>query len=384
MVLGDSEPTSSPTDALSELQHLLRSRFGWEPSGGDVEESLVRWRHPDSDELIFLPRIAKRDIWLHLNESLAVLSRQSGTSRSDLDWLIRYATHDRLTSRIAGVSAISYREEVVRRKALGDLLEFAARAQIKRNRLFGSGGKPAEVSEYIESVLATPTVSGSYVYRVLLPNGDPDQEHLDPSENMYRQFNVTAAASIGAAIKTASAVEDGGALLEAWDETVEAGVSANLCDALATHVGGPDLGAGAGESHQVDLQFHYWSTRVPTDSRTFQVSSTLAAGIEGGAAYLRGESEGLTIEIEGEVSTLSDHQTVTVQGTEIGVEEKKTRRYSFDVDLGSHDELAEAYRTGAKVKVTLDVTRAPTGRIENVAMRSYEVRGSRADDDDEE
>lgn len=370
----DAAGSPKPHDVLAEMRLLLERRYGWQMERSSPASEI--WSAGEDAPRIFLPMSPKSDFWIHINDALEKVAAHSNERVEDLEWHVSHATHDRLTSRIAGPTVLAHQDEIDRRIALGDALDYAARSAASKEQKRLYAGRPkAVVTNYLGRVAAAPSSTGSYVYRFLLPNTEPanlGKEHLDPASNTFRRFNLRAASTISDAAEAASDVITS-ASLERWDEVVENGVSSNLCEALARHVRGPVVGDESRENGIVDIQFHYWSTHVSEEPRAIRLSSEMADALEGGAAYLRGETAGSLVVVVGEIQQLTESSRIVVRGVDEGDELARELNYRVDVDAGTHDAALAAYREGLQVKATMEVTRSPLGRTVSVVLRDFDL-----------
>jgi hypothetical protein len=118
------------------------------------------------------------------------------------------------------------------------LLVAAARSVVERRAHHPPGQPPGPVRAYLDRVRLGQTEQGSYVVTLLSPIGtDAAEAERAGRLPLEDPFPRTAVAMLARALETArdtaERVAAGVGRLETFHETVEAGVSANLCDSLA-------------------------------------------------------------------------------------------------------------------------------------------------------
>jgi len=193
---------------------------------------------------------------------------------------------------------------------LRELAEAAACAVVDRRAVFGPR-KPAQVTDYLDSVSLGQTEVGSYVLTVLSPLPRLQQLVLpamaDPAPPFGRQAMWRLALSLEA-LRTAAATAAARAIEEPFEQAIEQGVSANLCQAVSA------LAKAAGG--RLEARFT-WGCAWPTDEPAIRrvVLSAAAAEMAGEAArWLRERAPRPDFELEGAVVRLARPEEA-VQGT---------------------------------------------------------------------
>jgi hypothetical protein len=98
---------------------------------------------------------------------------------------------------------------------------------------------PRQATDYLDQVKLGRTERGSYVVTVISDVKPPEQQNLLPDEAAFldipfeRHVTTRLATALAAAHDAANSVLSEGGDLSAFDQAVEAGVSANLCAAIA-------------------------------------------------------------------------------------------------------------------------------------------------------
>jgi hypothetical protein len=149
-----------------------------------------------------------------------------------------------------------------------DAITSAGRAEVERRAYYGGGPLPSQVRSFIESARVTPSEKGSVILNVrshvepgalaqtsLLPDAHrPTAEVPFERRALWRLLKGVRAAKTAVHREAASL-----SLQDAFDEDIEAGLNANLCDAL-THLAGDQAALEA--RVMVGVR---WSLFVPSD-----------------------------------------------------------------------------------------------------------------------
>lgn len=128
------------------------------------------------------------------------------------------------------------------------------------------GQKPSETVAFVSAVRVGPTSPGNYVIAAQTPLPVPDAVLFANEPPFERRVLLKLYQAIGAAqIAASEALESDD--LDAFDDQVENGVSANLCRALA-RLGGPD--SDRTQPRPFDVTFS-WACSLPTGVSTVPV-----------------------------------------------------------------------------------------------------------------
>lgn len=147
-----------------------------------------------------------------------------------------------------------------------DLMEAAAYAVVRRPVPLLPSRKPSETVAFLRGVRVGPTSPGSYVVAAQVPLSVPDTTLFDIEPPFERRVLLKLYQALRAAQTAASEAlrsDD----LDAFDDQVENGVSANLCRALA-RLGGPDGDRRQPRPFDVDFS---WASGLPADVSTVPV-----------------------------------------------------------------------------------------------------------------
>lgn len=247
-----------------EVAAYLRAK-GWrEEADLNGKASLWLLQQPEgSDFDVTLPlRRGLADYSLRMEELLTTLANVEQRSQLDVLRDVLTTTSDlirvRAPSREAEDGTLPLEQAVTFVERSRDMLLAAACAAIDK-RAFFAKRKPQQAMEYLGHVRMGQTERGSFVITLLSavpPELRPAQAELlpvDPPEPYERHVTRTLMIAIAAAEGAAQRAAVNGNMAP-FNEAVERGVSANLCEAL---VGLSDVSPGQG----LDIQMSWARTR---------------------------------------------------------------------------------------------------------------------------
>jgi hypothetical protein len=220
-----------------------------------------------AQQSLFLPLSSTpRDFDSRLREFVSDLAAIEGKDRDLLITNLRYASADlvriRLVSPRVGAGELPIGDGAELFEGARELMLAAACATIDIRPSFASR-KPRKATEYMDEVRLGQTEPGSYVVTVISNVAARAQQAIVPDEAAFldipfqRQVTTRLVTALGAARDAAHSVLREGRGYEVFDEAVEAGVSANLCDAVAT------MGT-ANAAANVQVSIDWASSRPPT------------------------------------------------------------------------------------------------------------------------
>jgi hypothetical protein len=203
------------------------------------------WSRGDlgGDVALFLPLSRVPDDY---EERLAQFVRRLA-SIEDVDWStaitnLRYAASDlvrvRLVSPRVGPGEVPITDGAKLFGGTRDLIQAAASAAIEPRPAYGTR-KHGAVMEYLDSVRLGQTERGSYVVTVISHVEPDEQGALLPDEAAHlhvpfeRRVTTQLVLALGAVRDSAGRVLAGESV-DVFEDAVDQGVSANLCDALYT------------------------------------------------------------------------------------------------------------------------------------------------------
>jgi hypothetical protein len=245
-----------------------------------------------------------------------------------------------------------------------DVLDAAVRAEIEGPRAAYTGRRPTQVGAVLEQARLGPAKPGSYVLMLRVPVSPPGQADLfDQAEPLPRRALNRMHASIHAIHTATTAVRQGGDY-SGFDEAVELGVSADLCEGLSA------LG-GVRRDRPFEIAFR-WARAVPSDKKpgTIAFPENAAEVIFQAAKQLRHLAEEGPAKITGLVEVLHDEPArgdrwrVRVRG-ELDLGERGTqlqRPVWVRLDERGYNRAIRAHRQRQPVRAT--------GRLQLVQRRA--------------
>ncbi|MGD0605943.1 MAG: hypothetical protein ABSA53_20425 [Streptosporangiaceae bacterium] len=230
-----------PRPKVQDIQTYLRDN-GWEHSLTWRDAPV--WSHVDGYELLVPPRDDLMDTDLRVRELLNVLAVAEQRSADDilvdiyapLDDIQSFRTFPEgmppgFTSLKGGIRALH---------CVQSMIGIAARTVVEGPLPKFAGGVPTTASDLMQRVRLGPGHPGSYVFTVRVPVDAPSQ-HADPGSRAQpdEPLGRQVARQFYEAITAANAATAHATLgdLAAFDNTLTAGVSADLCLALSVLAG---------------------------------------------------------------------------------------------------------------------------------------------------
>ncbi|WP_405644386.1 hypothetical protein [Streptomyces sp. NBC_00019] len=337
---------------------------GWERDPRGWRGASV-WHHPGDYEVLVPGRDGMGDNERRVREILRCLSaledRPAGDialeiarPRLDKQYFRTFpAGHDPgYTSLLLGAQAVV---------GVRNLLSAATRTVVQGPHFSFAGRAPGVVGDLLRAAELGPSKAGSYVVETRVP-ADTTAQAPSGEQIAGRTVLVQMHEAVSAAQAAVAADEPA-----AFDETVTAGVSADLCKALS------DL-SGSARSEPFEITFR-WARSQPLDAPSHVVAfpetsgSLLSAAANRlrdlnatGAATLSGVVEGLHDDAAG-----NDRWRIKVRG-ELRTEHAELVRRAVWVrlpDQASYDRAITVHRERQVITVTGELSSA-TGRVELV------------------
>lgn len=233
----------------------------------------------DSSQL-FLPLSPRpHDFEDRLQEFVTTLALLQNEDRDALITNLRYATADlvriRLVSPRVGPGELPIGDGAELFEGAREMMLAAACATVNVRPNFGPR-KPRQAVDYLDQVRLGQTERGSYVVTVISDVAPPEQQHLIPDDAAVidvpfeRHVTTKLVTALNAAHDAATSVLSDTEGYSVFDQAVEAGVTANLCAAIAT------MGAGrAAANLQVNLEWA--SSRPPVPGTPSRIAFEPAA-----------------------------------------------------------------------------------------------------------
>jgi hypothetical protein len=241
---------NDPSDTLSTFLDPARIETYLLARGWDARRRTSRfsvWAPPrgaSRRQQLFLPLSREpHDYEARLREFVWNLADMEGEDRDVLITNLHYATADlvriRLGSPRVGPGELPIGDGAELFAGARELMLASACAAIQIRPNF-AGRLPQRALDYIDEVRLGQTEPGSYVVTVISDVAAPAQHALLPDDAAHldipfeRQVTTQLVAALGAARDAAHSVLHESRGYGVFDDAVEAGVSANLCDAIAT------------------------------------------------------------------------------------------------------------------------------------------------------
>lgn len=226
------------------------------------------WAAPEdaTPAQLFLPLShVPQDFEERLQEFVSALARIQDEDRDALVTNLRYATADLVRVRLVGPRVgrgeLPIGDGADLFEGAREMMLAAACATVSTRPNFGPR-KPRQALDYLDQVRLGQTERGSYVVTVISDVAPPEQQHLVPDDAAVidvpfeRHVTTKLVGALSAAHGAATSILTQQSGYGAFDEAVEAGVSANLCDAIVT------MGAEQAAAH-VEVSMEWASSRPP-------------------------------------------------------------------------------------------------------------------------
>ncbi len=327
------------------------------------------WAHPEGAEVLVPPRDGMGDADVRLRDILAVLAEVEQRPAADIARDIGSPLVDTqsyrtfpdgpprgMTTLPAGLQAL---------QGVRDMFGAAARTVLEGPHFAFTGQRPRSVTGLLDRVQLGPTRPGSYVLTVRVPVDGSDRIG-EPVLPFGRQVSFQIHDAVTAVVAAMDSVE-----LEAFDGTVTAGVSADLCEALSRL-------AGPQRRQPFEIGFR-WARglRSEVPPATLRLPEGAGVVLRGAAARLRQLNVSGEATVSGTVEDLhddppggGDRWRIKVRG-ELWSDGKVARRRAIWVrlpDQEAYDAGIAAHSERRPVRVAGELT-STDGRVELVARR---------------
>ncbi len=347
----------SAPPGVPEIRTYL-AHAGWRPRP-ELWRGATIWWHEAGHEVLVPARDGMGDAALRVQEVLDVLA---SVERRRTDEIV----HDISSPLMDTQSYRTFPDNLPRGyttlpgglRALGGvrgLFDAAARAVVEGPHFAFRGNSPRAVGELLGQVQLGPTQAGSYVLTVQVPVEEPapqmegtETEHPPLGRRVLLQMYDAIGAVSGALTQ---AMSSGGSLV-AFDDTVTAGASADLCEALCGL-------AGPRREQPFEVAFR-WAPGLPADVPAAAVAFPEGAGkvIFSAARHLRMLSATGEASVSGWAESLhddppgGDRWRVKVRGdlaTTRGVGTRRTVWVRL-FDQAAYDAAMAAHRARRRVR----------------------------------
>jgi hypothetical protein len=330
------------------------------------------WQHPGDYEILVPARDGLGDGDRRVREILRCLSAVEGRPAGDIALEIARPLLDRqffrtfptdhdsgYTSLLSGVKAV---------QGVRNILSTAARTVVQGPHFAFAGRPPGAVGDLLRAAELGPSRAGSYIVEVRVA---ADASAQAPGGEVVGGRAVLVQMLEAVSTAQAAVLVDEPA---AFDETVTAGVSADLCQALS------DL-SGSDRNEPFEIIFR-WARSQPLDAPSQFVAFPAGSGLllraaagrlrslnASGSATVSGVVEGLHDDAAG-----NDRWRIKVRG-ELRTEHAERARRAVWVrlaDQAAYDRAITVHRERKVITVTGELS-STTGRVELVPRQGFDI-----------
>jgi hypothetical protein len=234
--VSDGRDRRDPGVTSEQLAAYLQDTHWFED--GKIRSVATIWhRHEEAnaEAEVVVPLHSAKDYRQRMREALSAVS--SFENREILDVLndVKRLFSNVITVRVIHADTtdgtIPINDGVLLISKAKDLLLAAAQSIYSKKKQFL--GTPKEAREYLETILLGQTEVGSYVVNVIAPiQSGSIVEQVTAAQVPLAQAIASNLVTGLEALEKASDLYDEGGTLRVFDEAVQAGASANMCDAL--------------------------------------------------------------------------------------------------------------------------------------------------------
>jgi hypothetical protein len=301
----------------------------------------------------------RADFWdyaLRMSQAIDALRRAEGRHTSEVALDLVNSGYDVIRVRIMSAQAqegvLPLEDAADYVQSSRDMLLAAACSEVTP-RLYYPARKPAQANEFIRRVKFGQTDRGSFIFSLMTPIAprlaEPQATEPDPFERRVTKKLLSAILGAKSAASEAASERS----IAAFEQGRDAGVSANLCSALAKLSGPED------SEHDVELGFS-WALvdRSAGPSRTERLPRTFAPLLRSAASALKAKAPAEDVEVTGPVLKLSrddgvDVGRVVIASTVDGTLKKVSVELGgvdYQTALSAHGEQAALSATGTLQK----------------------------------
>lgn len=251
-----------------------------------------------------------------------------------------------------------------------DLLMAAACATVEPRAVYASK-KPGRATEFLRNTRLGQTERGSFVLTFLSPVPPAIQSQISTPEEPFERRALYLLALSFSAVKDAVGHAVGRGTLDAFQNAVQYGVSANLCEAVVGLAGGAEGQAGL----SVDLT---WSRARPASRevpRRIELPSDAMPFVAEAARLFKEQSPVAGFVLEGRIVKLEREEGALLgRATVMGFVEGNPRRILLELSGPSYDEAIAAHRADRTVRCTGEL-RKSGGSFQMKDVRDFQVVG---------
>ncbi|MFE1796590.1 hypothetical protein ACFW9L_10545 [Streptomyces sp. NPDC059517] len=344
---------------------------GWERDPQGWRGASV-WQHPGDYEVLVPARDGMGDSDRRLREILRCLCALEDRPAGDIALEIARPQLDKQSFRTfptghdPGYTSLLLGTQTV--LGVRNVLTAAARTVVQGPHFAFAGRQPGVVGDLLRAAELGPSRAGSYVVEIRVAADatarTPSGEQVTGRGVLVQMLEAVSAAQAAVAADTPAA----------FDETVTAGVSADLCKALSELSGHDrcepfEIGFRWARSRPLDVPSHVVAFPETSGSLLHAASLRLSGLNATGAATVSGVVEGLHDDSSG-----NDRWRIKVRG-ELRTEHTELVRRAVWVrlpDQVSYDRAITAHRERQVITVTGELS-SMTGRVELVPRRGFDI-----------
>ena len=294
---------------------------------------------------------------LRMSEAISILAGLEGRSQLNVyhEVLAGGADVIRLRLNNNGVDRRSLSESAKLLNDARELLTSAARAAERPGQPVYRGRLSGEVTQYVDGIQPLPVYETGDAL-ILHSRVPPDYgEQMDMGDSFHQPFGRRAALALEHSLRevgnTVQEVLGGGAGISLFERAAQRGVSANMCDAVASL---------ANRQNGIEIGLSWAQVRPPvrSDAR-FGFTESHAEVLTDGANLLRRKHPFLDANISGEVVRLDRQSHEEFDGQAVVLCELDHRPAALHVQFATRDreEAVRAFRNSIEISLDGDVYR---------------------------
>lgn len=318
---------------------------------------------------LIVPSQRASDYGRRLAEIILEIQKKEERSQTSILRDIVFTGYDVIRLRSAGPDTengtISCRDGADLFKNAHDMLQASACASVVRKPIF-TGKKPSSATQYMDRARIGQTEHGSFVLTLLSPIS-PEKEQADYELPLDQPFGRTVTTTFSQATAKLSAAAAKGSFSDLPEEVesfVSAGVSSNLCDAMAGLIGD-----NHGRTTTIDISWSSFVSRPPQAASIVTIKPEFLGFLQDLSGELKKSAPLNSCHVMGYVVALARGEgenigRVTVAGLIAG----RHQKVSFDLFGDEYRQAISAHERGIPVSFIDDLTssvrmlRAPNPR----------------------
>jgi hypothetical protein len=242
-----------------------------------------------------------------------------------------------------------------------EAVQAAARAELARRAHYAQGTLPTQVRAFVDKTVLAGTESGSVILRVRAPAAMPPKAQTEIDgvfESFERRAVVRLMGGVTAA-KTAAHRDLAAAGEDIFEEDIDDGLSANLCDALLKL-----SGASTGLDARIALRIRWALTRPgPSPASQVDVEQSEVGQLPRVAEILKQIEPSPDTTVTGPVVQIrrqpGDPEGVVIINADV---DSRVRQVRMHLELSDYEAAADAHIKQQEIRATGTLERAGTTR----------------------